>query len=190
MEYQERELIEGIQKKERKIFVYLFEQYHAPLFRFAETYVCCPGQAEDIVQEVFIKLWERPVLTVKKSLRSYLFLMTRNNCIDYLRSVQVEDKRLKKLMEAQILSDSIDLIIDDKISATINNAVEELPEQCKRIYRMAIFDGLKYADIADELDVSVNAIKVQMFRAKKLLRHKLQNMYENLIMFLFFKTQD
>ena len=182
-------LIFGLANRDKRAYAILFETYHAPLFRFAETYVCCPGLAEDIVQEVFIKIWENPVRRVSKSLRSYLFLMVRNACIDYLRSVQVEDKKKQKLFEAQVLSDSVDLDFDENISLKIKDAINELPEQCREVYQMSIFDGLKHAEIAEELDISVSAVKVQVFRAKKNLREKLANLREYLILFSFMSFQ-
>jgi RNA polymerase sigma-70 factor (ECF subfamily) len=186
MEDQEKTLIRGLAKRDRRTFGLLYETYHAPLFRFAETYVCCPGLSEDIVQEVFVKLWENPHTRISKSLQAYLFLMVRNRCIDHLRSLQVEDKKRKKLMEAQILSDSVDLELDEEVSRKIKDAVEELPEQCQQVYRMSVYDGLKHAEIAEELDISLNAVKVQVFRAKKSLREKLYSLREFLVLFSSF----
>ena len=183
MNDQEKILILGLANRDKSAYAILFETYHAPLFRFAETYVCCPGLAEDIVQDVFIKIWENPVSRVSKSLRSYLFLMVRNSCIDYLRSVQVEDKKKQKLFEAQVLSDSGDLDIDENISRKIKDAINELPEQCREVYQMSIFDGLKHSEIAEELEISVSVVKVQVFRAKKNLRKKLMNLREFLVLF-------
>lgn len=192
MNNQEKILMLGLANRDKRVYALLFETYHAPLFRFAETYVCCPGLAEDIVQDVFIKIWENPVSRVSKSLRSYLFFMVRNACIDYLRSVQVEDKKKQKLFEAQVLSDSVDLDIDENITLKIKDAINELPEQCREVYLMSIFDGLKYSEIADELNISVSAVKVQVFRAKNRLREKLDSLREFLILFSFmsfFKNQ-
>jgi RNA polymerase sigma-70 factor (ECF subfamily) len=185
MNNQEKILMLGLANRDRRVYAILFETYHAPLFRFAETYVCCPGLAEDIVQNVFIKIWENPLNRVSKSLRSYLFLMVRNACIDYLRSIQVEDKKKQKLFEAQVLSDSIDLDIDENITLKIKNAIEELPEQCREVYQMSVFDGLKHSEIADEMNISVSAVKVQVFRAKNRLREKLANLRELFVLLSF-----
>ncbi|WP_129252997.1 RNA polymerase sigma factor [Ancylomarina salipaludis] len=183
MNDQDKILMLGLSNRDKRAYAILFETYHAPLFRFAETYVCCPGLAEDIVQEVFIKLWENSSRRISKSIRSYLFLMVRNACIDYLRSVQVEDKKMQKLFEAQIVSDSVDLDIDDHISQKIKEAINELPEQCREVYQMSVFDGLKYSEISEELNISVSSVKVQVYRAKNSLREKLTNLREFLILF-------
>jgi len=189
MNDQEKIVMIGLANRDKRAYALLFEMYHAPLFRFAETYVCCPGLAEDIVQEVFIKIWENPVRRVSKSLRSYLFLMVRNACIDYLRSVQVEDKKKQKLFEAQVLSDSVDLDIEEDISLKIKDAINELPEQCREVYQMSVYDGLKHAEIAEELDISVSSVKVQVYRAKNSLREKLANLREFMILFSFMSFQ-
>jgi len=179
----------GLANRDKRVYGLLFETYHAPLFRFAETYVCCPGLAEDIVQDIFIKIWENPLSRISRSLRSYLFLMVRNACIDYLRSVQVEDKKMQKLFEAQVLSDSVDLDINEDITLKIKDAIDELPEQCREVYHMSVYDGLKHSEIADELNISVSAVKVQVYRAKNSLREKLASLREFMILFSFMSFQ-
>lgn len=179
----EKILLKGIEDRNQSSFRLLYETYHTPLFRFAESYVCCPGIAEDIVQDVFIKMWEERIGSINKSLKSYLFFMVRNRCIDYLRTVKVEDKRKLKLMEALVLSDSVELNLDEAITCQIEKAIEELPDQCKEVYKMSVFDGLKHAEIAEELDISIDSVKVQVFRAKKGLREKLMHLRELLFLF-------
>jgi len=179
--------VNGLSKRDNKIFGQLFEEYHAPMFRFAETFVFRPEVAEDIVQEVFIKLWESPEIKIEKSLKSYLFLMVRNRCIDFLRALQVEDKRKKKLLEAQILSDTTDLEFDEATSEVIKRTIDELPEQCRQVYSLSVYEDLKYNEIARELGISVSAVKVQMFRARKYLRENLYLLRDNLILFGLFR---
>lgn len=179
--------VDGLSNRDNKIFGLLFEKYHAPMFRFAETFVFHPDVAEDIVQEVFLKLWESPEIKIEKSLRSYLFLMVRNRCIDFLRALQVEDKRKKKLLEAQILSDTTDLEFDEATSEIIKQTINELPEQCRQVYNLSVYEDMKYNEIAKELDISVNAVKVQVFRARKYLRKNLYSLRDSLILFGFFR---
>jgi RNA polymerase sigma-70 factor (family 1) len=179
--------MDGLSKRDSKIFGLLFEKYHAPMFRFAETFVFRPEVAEDIVQEVFVKLWESPEITIEKSLKAYLFLMVRNRCIDFLRALQVEDKRKKKLLEAQILSDTTDLEFDEATSEIIKRTINELPGQCRQVYSLSVYEDMKYNEIARELGISVSAVKVQMFRARKYLRENLYLLRENLILFGLFR---
>ncbi len=179
--------LKGLRRRDNMVFGQIFEKYHAPMFRFAETYIFRAEVAEDIVQEVFIKLWEKPDIQIEKSLKSYLFLMVRNSCIDYLRTLQVEDKRMKKLIEAQILSDTTDLEFDEATSEIIKRTINELPEQCRQVYQLSVYDSLKYNDIAQKLNISVSAVKVQMFRARKYLRDNLYVLRDNLILFGFFR---
>lgn len=183
-------LLKGLRRRDNMVFGQIFEKYHASMFRFAETFVFRQEVAEDIVQEVFIKLWEMPDIRIEKSLKSYLFLMVRNRCIDYLRSLQVEDKRKKKLLEAQILSDTTDLEFDEETSEIIRKTINELPEQCRLVYNLSVYENMKYDEIAKELHISVNAVKVQIFRARKYLRKNLYALRDNLILFGFFRLFD
>lgn len=179
--------IKGIKSRDNRVFGQLFEKYHAAMFRFSETYVFAPEVAEDIVQEVFIKLWESPNIKIEKSLKSYLFLMVRNRCIDHLRNRQIEDKKKKKLLEAQILSDSTNIEFDERTSEIIKRTINELPDQCRLVYQMSIYESKKYAEIAQEMDISVSAVKVQMFRARKYLRENLYILRDQIILFGLFR---
>lgn len=179
--------LKGLRRRDNMVFGQIFEKYHASMFRFAETFVFRAEVAEDIVQEVFIKIWEKPDIQIERSLKSYLFLMVRNSCIDYLRALQVEDKRMRKLLEAQILSDTTDLEFDDVTSEIIKRTINKLPEQCRQVYQLSVYDSLKYNDIALKLNISVSAVKVQMFRARKYLRENLYLLRDSLILFGFFR---
>lgn len=183
MEEQKGGIVTSLLHRDKKEFSSLFEKYHASLFRFAQTYVCCSSQSEDIVQEVFIKLWENPDIRIKSSVRSYLFFMVRNKCIDYLRSVHVEDENHKLLMESMIISDSIDIDFCDEAKEKIGKAIAELPSQCRQVYNMHIFHGLKNVEIAEELGLSESSVKVQIYRAKKSLREKLYSVRHMFILF-------
>ncbi|WP_163715763.1 RNA polymerase sigma-70 factor [Mangrovibacterium lignilyticum] len=185
---QEKIFIKGLQDKNSLVFGQLFACYHASLFRFAETYLFDPQETEDVIQEVFIKLWEMPQVNIDRSLKSYLFLMVKNRCIDHLRSLQIEDKNKRKLFEAQSVSDATDVVLDAKSEALIKKTIEELPEQCKQVYQLAVFQDLKYQDIASELNISVSAVKVQMFRARKYLKENLGGLRESLSLFSFFRS--
>ncbi len=183
---QEKEFIKGITQKDKRVFALLFEKYHARLFRFAQSYIFDIDATEDIVQEVFIKLWEKTDLRIDRSLESYLFLMVKNRCIDYLRALHVEDKKKQKLMEAQILSDSTHIELDENAVQLIKRTISRLPDQCQQVYKFAIYDDMRYVDIAKELNISVNAVKVQMFRARKYLRENLARHKDSFFLFTFF----
>lgn len=188
-EKQEEIYIRGLKNKDSQVFGELFASYHATLFRFAESYLFDPEATEDVIQEVFIKLWEMPELKIERSLKSYLFLMVKNRCIDHLRSLQIEDKNKRKLYEALAVSDSTDIVLDEKSEAMIKKTIDEMPEQCKQVYQLSVFQNMKYQEIANELNISVSAVKVQMFRARKYLKDNLGNLRESLSLFSFFSLR-
>lgn len=183
MEIDEKLLLKGIADRNQNTYRLLYEYYHAPLFRFAESFVCCSGIAEDVVQDVFIKLWENSKINISKSLKGYLFFMTRNACLNYLRDIKLEDKKKLKLMEGQVLSETVELNMEEEISARIKSAIKELPEQCQKVYSLSIYGGLKNTEIAEELDISVNSVKTQIHRAKQLLRTKLYRLRDLMILY-------
>ncbi|WP_321285427.1 RNA polymerase sigma-70 factor [uncultured Sunxiuqinia sp.] len=185
---QENRFLKGLKEKNSQVFGELFSCYHPQLFRFAESYIYDPQTAEDIIQEVFIKLWEMPYVRIDRSLKAYLLLMVKNRCIDYLRSLQIEDKNKQKLLEAQAISDTTDIVLDEKTKALIEKTINEMPKQCREVYQLAVFQNLKYQEIATELNISLSAVKVQMFRARKYLKNSLSGLREVLALFTFFQS--
>jgi RNA polymerase sigma-70 factor (ECF subfamily) len=146
---------------------------------YAVTYVTRQEIAEDIVQELFIRIWEnRNSIKITRSLKAYLFTSTRNSSINYLRSkyAKVPFDELTNIKENQIRTTSEDRISENELKRLIHSAVENLPEKCRIIFNLSRNSDLSHQEIADQLNISKKTVYVQIrnavIRIKEILDEK------------------
>jgi RNA polymerase sigma-70 factor (family 1) len=172
-----------IRQGDTTAFSYIFQKYYQSLYQFAGRFVKDAQTAENIVQDVFVKLWiNRKNCLITSSLKSYLYAATRNTALNYLKSNK------KQLSTEDLMNDWRDTtanpeeqIIENEIIDRVHKAIEKLPEKCRYIYLMKRYDDLKYHEIAEILDVSINTVKTQMKRALKSLVANLAYLKTNII---------
>lgn len=170
----------------RDNFDRIYVMYFSRMRRFAKEYVLFDEDAENIVQDVFVLLWEkRDVLDIQVSLISYLFSLVKNRCLDHLRhNVVAEEYKQElslKLSALELLNNSF--TSDDDVEHIVRTAIDKLPERCREIFIKSRVEGKKYREIAEELNISVNTVENQMSIALKKLRVKLKD-YLPLLIFL------
>lgn len=154
----------------------LFDDYYEVLCNFAYGYMNDYDLSEDVVQEVFVYLWQkRKKLEIKSSIKSYLYSSVKNKCIEIIRRNKLEQKYIgEKLEEAKNNEENEEEEIDNLVRIKkLYDSIEELPKKCKLIFKMAKMEGMTYNEISSELDLSVKTIESQMRRAFILLREKL-----------------
>lgn len=157
----------------------IYVLYYSRLHRFAKEYVLSNEDAENIVQDVFLMVWERKdVLDIQISLASYLFSLVKNRCLDFLRHKVVVDEYKKdlslKLSALELLNYS--LSSEEDVERIVTNAINKLPERCKLIFLKSRIEGKKYKEIATDLDISVNTVENQMAIALRKLRVELKDL--------------
>jgi RNA polymerase sigma-19 factor, ECF subfamily len=179
----ELHIIKQINEGNIATFKSLYDTFYTCLLVYANSIINDIGVSKDIVQDIFLKLWEkRNEFTIKYSLKSYLYTAVRNSCMDYLKHLKVEkkyiDHSLVELKEKELTFFS-ELFIhpeeDDfeKYLNEITTVIEELPEQCRKIFKLSRFEGMKNNEVARYLNLSVRTIDTQLYRALKTLREKL-----------------
>ena len=154
----------------------IFRQFYAPLCLFAERMLHDRPAAEDIVGDTFVKLWNRHTdFENLQNVKAFLYITTRNASLNLLKQMQRESLSKKQL--AYVLGDKegfvLNEIIRNEVLLEIYREIENLPEQCQRIFKMSYFEGKKNQEIASILDISVHTVKNQKARAIQLLRVKL-----------------
>jgi len=169
----EQQLIHGILSKDKGSFDILFRSYYSVLVRIACDILGDKQSAEDVVQETFIKLWESGVdLTINSSLSAYLIKMVRNRSIDCLRT-KTRDKTISidhPEVQAQLHEIGIEKDFDEELFSTpleivLQQAIDQLPSQCRLIFTLNRFDGYSHKEIAEKLQISVSTVKTQISRA-------------------------
>lgn len=181
----EEELLRSIQRGSKKGFEVLFRTYYKRLCGYASSFVSQNEVAEDIVAEIFLRLWERrDTIIVTNSIPSYLFQSVKNSCINYLTREKSHKQMISEneinLLNIKIqyqLSDKYPLsdIIGHELEEKIKNEIEKLPEQCSQIFYLSRFEELSHRQIAEKLGISENTVKVQIYRALIKLRKGLKD---------------
>jgi RNA polymerase sigma-70 factor (ECF subfamily) len=156
-------------------FEALFRDYYQRLCLYACTYVHDPDDAEGIVKDIFVKLWEeRETIDIKTSQISYLYTAVRNQCINFIQREQKNwRERITGLSDDISVSDDSDPsgeLIARELEERIAQLVDALPPQCREIFMMSRYDNLSHEQIAQALNVSTGTIKTQIFRALNKIR--------------------
>ena len=168
------------------IFKELFLQSYTDMVRTALFYVHDTGIAEDIVEDIFVKLWEkRHCLTAISNTRSYLQNAVRNSCLNYLEHLHVEDKYQQKFLneteDEQISSE--DYII------RVRELLQELPPKRRRILELSAIESRTYQEIASEMDISINTVKDHIKKAYAFIRGKLDREIPAAILWFILKKK-
>lgn len=181
----DQSLVESIKNSNQGVFELVFNFYYAGLVVFADQIIKDTSISEDIVQSVFMKLWETRETIDIRSFRSYFIQCVKNRCIDHLRSQQVKAKFNNRVPESDLLAMGEDLWTKTELSELIEQSVESLPPRCREIFRMSRYENLKIAEIADRLNISKRTVETQISKALKILRIKLID-YLSLLALIFY----
>ena len=161
-----------IKKEWSKAYSDLFDGYFDQLFTFALNMVFREDVANDIVQEVFIAIYEKSILkNYQGSLKAYLYTSVRNRCYNYLRDAKVEDRNMALYAEAAVYSDNVDMIDREEILEKIRVVLDELPEKCREVCLLRFVHGYKYSEISEQLGMNENTVKAQLHRGLDKLKH-------------------
>jgi len=162
-------------KENIESFEQLFQRYYAPLVAYASRYVYGTDVAREIVQDFFVRLYEkRNSLSIDVSLKSYLYRSVYNCCINYLNQRNIQDKHLKNIELERNDEENLENEINSvELQHKIFEVIEELPAKCKRIFKMNRLEGLKNDEIAANLNLSKRTVETQISKALKILRKKL-----------------
>lgn len=151
-------------------FESLFEYNFRPLCLYALHYLGDTDIAEDVVQECFMKLWEKLQQgTEVDNRRAYLYMTVRNRCLDHLRRKGITTESLKPYDTYGIIDDD-DAQERSQTEARLWTAIDSLPPKCREVFILSKRDGLKYEEIAEELGLSVNTVRNQISKALKMLK--------------------
>ena len=168
-------LVQRLRNKDKSAFEFVFRQHYRQLCGYARKYLDEVEAAEEIVQEVFVKFWEKcDTIAPDSSVKSYLYRSVHNTCLNYIKHMKVRDNYRDYVMTYMETSSYMDFSEEPKLEQKIRDAIDDLPPQCSRIFKLSRFEGLKYQEIADHLGLSVKTVEVQMGKALKVLREKLK----------------
>lgn len=182
------ELIEG----NIKAFEGIFNHYYKSLLYFAISYVKNKDDATDIVQSIFLNLWERRTsLDSNTNLTAYLFTLTKNSCLNYLNHSKAQMNYLnsqeQKWKELQLNyyaleNFNVNNLAYEELEITLRNTINSMPQESAQIFTLSRFEGLKYSEIAQKLNISVKTVEKKMSIALTQLREAFKKFYSLLFL--------
>jgi RNA polymerase sigma-70 factor (ECF subfamily) len=183
-----------LKQGDREIFKELYKLYYSRLYYFSKEYVNDEHVAETIVNDCFLTLWKkRDSLHENSNLNAYLYTLCKNNCITYINRILSKEKITEYLSDEYIFNKlNYDALVNldtselsfHQLESRVELAINSLPPQCQKIFRLSRYDNLKNKEIADELNISVKAVEAQISKALKVLRVQLKD-YVAIYLFLF-----
>lgn len=173
-------------------FKALFQKYYASMCHYACQFLKDSDMAEETVQELFVRLWEKRItLTIDTSVSHYLFRAVRNHCLNQLQHQKIRQQYASHVMEtARQEADWQPFFMELELIERIEKCISALPEKRQEIFRLSREQGLKYKEIAEKLNISVKTVEAQMGLALKYLRDELKELSPNqLALLLIFKKK-
>ena len=171
----DRDLLERLIRGDTSAFDAIFRTWYGPLVATADRMLRDRAVAEEIVQDVLLELWRRrESLAVDGSPQAYLFQATRNRVLNHLRHQKIELRSEPELIgDSQSTPHADADVAQEELSIAVQDAVRSLPDRCREVFELSRVHGLKYAEIAAQLGISVKTVEAQMGKALRTLRERL-----------------
>lgn len=179
------ELIAGINCKDQKAWEELFNSYYEALCNHGYRILADEEGVEDIVQEVFIKLWEgKTVFENEKALTVYLYKAVTNNALKYLRDRNAEDEKLRLWSEVaeEMSEDDFSSVVREEVLRRLRELIDLLPAERRKIILMSM-ENKSGEEIAAELGVTIHTVKQQKYRAYKFIKEQLGETWTVAVLF-------
>ena len=165
-------------------FEKLFNTHYPVLCVYAKKIVGDIDEARDIVQGVFVKVYERrDTLEINTSIKAYLYRSVYHACLNHLKHIKTHNHHHESLKYYLPLSEDHDAMIKAELEERIWEIIQNLPEQCRRIFEMNRFEGKKNREIAEILGISVRTVETQISKALKVLRKNLTGFFTAIMLF-------
>lgn len=167
-------ILDLIKKGDKKGLEMLFEDFYRPLVAYAYTYIRNKEESEDIVQEVFIKLWEsKKLLQVDTNIRIYMYQSVKNTCLNWLKNKsRINTETIENVPE--LSKDFFDEGDWNDYIEEVHRKIERLPEKTREIFKSVVIENKKYKEAAEDFGISVNTVKTVLTRALDNLRNGLR----------------
>jgi len=191
-EHIDKDLIARFKSGDMAAFQKIYDAFCKPLYRFALSYMKDSFDVEEIVQDVFLKLWEkRDEVDELKSFKSYLYRITVNKIFNELKHRVVKRKYDQHLLNIDLVTHETpeSSIQFQELNKKLESLLSKLPEQQRTIFIMSRWQGLSNAEIAQNLNLSARTVENQIYRAAKFIKLHLNNDYPIIILLIVFGYQ-
>lgn len=168
-------LLKGISNGDKYAFRLIFTTYRDKIYAYALKIIKCEATAEDIVHDVFLKIWTHPDLNKIDNLESYLKIASRNTTLKILRRQALEMQTTNNFIQNwdETHNETEEIILVNDFSKVVTQAINLLPQQQKLVYNLCREEGLKYSEAAERLSISPLTVKTHMQLALRFLKNYL-----------------
>jgi RNA polymerase sigma-70 factor (ECF subfamily) len=168
----------ALKQGDAKVFESVFREYYVPLCVHVRRYLIDAESAEEVVQDMFFKMWERrEVLSVHSSLNAYLYKAVTNQALNYIKYQKIAHQYKEYVGFNTDIASAItahEALVSSDLEGKINSLIKSMPERRRMVFEMSRFEGLKYMEIAEKLNISVKTVEIQMSKALSFLRDQLK----------------
>jgi RNA polymerase sigma-70 factor (ECF subfamily) len=173
------ELFDQIKSGDQKALELLFSIYFPRLNDFARNVVKDDVISQDIVQDVFVKIWEKRADIESINLEAFLFRLVRNRCIDYIKHLKVVNNRMheiqisskyEELYRIDFIGNEPFVLIEKELKTKIEETIKRLPERCREVFILSRLNGLKNKEIAEKLNINIKNVERHLSRAMQAFR--------------------
>ncbi len=191
-----KDILNSLKNGDAKAFEEVFKCWYEPLVHFTNEYISDFESARNIVQNIFMRLWEkRELIDPESNIRSYIYMAARNASLSYLRHLKLEtnffENSKRNTESLQLNYEALDCLNFEKIDfqnleRIINETIESLPPRCREVFVLSRNENLKNKEIALRLDISVKAVEANITRALIELRENTKDYLPELLFFMLF----
>ncbi len=184
----------GLKEGNPDAFKEVFRLLYPRLKGYCKLFISNESQVEDIIQESFLNLWEkRSFIQIDKSVESFVFVIVRNRCLNYLKKKKLEEGKIEfetlNVVELQYLyqldfTEKEEKSLEEMLIESFQKAVDELPEKMKEVFTRCKIEGEKQKEVAEELGISLKMVEKHISKAKQQIRKKLISQYPALILLI------
>ena len=174
--------IPSLRKGEKKAYEEIYNEFFGVLYHLCLNYLHDEKVAEEIVQDTFMKLWEiRETLNDQINIRNFLYTITKNNCLNFLRNQKISMKHQEnmKYLEMQFNYEALEKLGNyiqfEELRNRIDEAISKLPPEVIETFRLSRFEELPYKEIADQQNISIKTVEARISKALRILRVELKD---------------
>lgn len=182
------DLARRIKYGEKDAYQELFERYAPKIFNFSLAYLKNKADAEELVQDVFLKIWEkREILDAAQNVKAYLFKIAINTIYDFIRRKNIENafNDFAKVNSNSTSNNTWDTIVYEEMQSTLDELISKMPEQRRRVFYLSRNKGLSNDEIAQKMELSKRTVENQLYRATGFLKEQLKN-HSAFVLLLFY----
>ncbi|OFX62376.1 MAG: hypothetical protein A2066_12320 [Bacteroidetes bacterium GWB2_41_8] len=172
----------ALRKGQKKAYEAVYNEFFGVLYHLSLNYLNDEKVSEEIVQDTFMKLWEiRETLNDQINIRNFLYTITKNNCLNYLRNQKISLKHQEnvKYMEMQFNYEALEKLGNyiqfEELRSKIDEAISKLPAELIETFRMSRFEELSYREIAEQQSISIKTVEARISKALRILRVELKD---------------